>query len=296
MTPRSHQAPWVTVSSPRCPYQPCGPKSNTWLHSLLLARLQGNTTSRHRSQPLILKPGPEIALPIPELRRRKTRARGKAEQTAVVLEVANPRTQWRVALLRIWGSTRSFSLTPATSSKAHSWVHVAGERSHYCVHSLLHSLKRLLSPFSQLCRNETILQHGPVPLPHAKLDSKPDTMLVACRCLALIYWAGVGGEAGGGTSWSGIECASLQSNETLVLCEQWVRERQEGAACYPVRDGCLWLNRQGSKRCWNRGQIQEKQRKFATCMQAGHMDLILSTSQQWIELASPTLKKKRGGD
>lgn len=57
--------------------------------------------SWHKSQPLILKPGPETALPTPELRGRQKRARGKAEQiTAVVLEVANPQTQGRVALLR----------------------------------------------------------------------------------------------------------------------------------------------------------------------------------------------------
>lgn len=177
--------------------------------------------SWQRSQPLILKPGPETVLPIPKLRRRKKRERGKVEQTtAVVLRGSQPSNPMKGSFAQdTWGSMRSLTHKWATSSKVHSWVHVAGERSQYCIRSPLPSLKSLLLPFPQLGINETILQHGPVPLPHAKLDSKPDTMFVACCCLALIYWAGVGGEAGEGTSWPGIEYASLQSNATLVLCE-----------------------------------------------------------------------------
>lgn len=96
---------------------------------------------------------------------------------------------------------------------------MAGQRSHYCVHSLLPSPRWLLSPFPRLGRNKTVLQYGPVPASHANLDSKPDTMLVAGCCLALTYWAGVGKEAGGEIALHDTECVSLQSNETLVLCE-----------------------------------------------------------------------------
>lgn len=57
-------------------------------------------------------------------------------------------------------------------------------------------------------------------------------------------------------------------------------QRHEGAACHPFRDGHLWLNKEGSKGCWNRGQMREKQGKFAACMEEEHVDLILPRIQQ----------------
>lgn len=65
---------------------------------------------------------------------------------------------------------------------------------------------------------------------------------------------------------------------------EWVVSQGKAgrAACHPLRSGCLWLNRQGNKRCWNRGQIQEKQGKFGARMHTGHTDLILPTSQQLV--------------
>lgn len=117
----------LTSGSPgecQCPTLPI-PAARDTAQEQRVASFPVITASRkcwHRSQSLILKPGPETVLP--ELRRRKKRARGQTEQTAAVVpKAANPWTQWRAllyppsgALPRTHKSVRCFTPTRATIS------------------------------------------------------------------------------------------------------------------------------------------------------------------------------------